>query len=153
MSSSAPAPTPFCGSPARVVGLHPDGLIAELRGPRERLPARQVTLSGDRFEVVVAMVVPIDGISPVWLPYLVTTRWSSRVETRRSPPGFASCVETLPAWQESDRSACLGRDPEGLFTAQISGPLPLSRRSDYDVASLRRRYRRQLADGTAGDIV
>ena len=139
----------------RVVGLHPDGLIAELRGPRERLPARQVTLSGDRFEVVVAMVVhdrwDQPGVAPLPGDYsLVLSSGDQKVAARVGQ----RCVETLPAWQESDTlCVCLGRDPEGLFTAQISGPLPLSRRSDYDVASLRRRYRRQLADGTAGDIV
>ena len=129
---------------------------AHLRGPRQRVDARSVSISDGRAEITV----PVLGTGPWGQAGVAPLPGAYRLEVEladgtpvpaRVAPGLG---QALPDRRSSVLlSVRSGRDRDGLLALGVGGPLPVEQAGAYALRCLQRRYRDRLSGGRAGEVV
>lgn len=122
---------------------------AELRGPRQRVPARSTTIANGRFTVIIPLLVDDawgnagvaldNGSYQLWAVLADDTVVQARVSQQ--------FVETLPRKVFDDLvNLRIERTPQNSFSLDIRGPLPEEETGPFNFAGMARRYTAQVSE-------
>jgi CDP-glycerol glycerophosphotransferase len=125
------------------------GVTAELRGPRQVVPARSTTVADGRFTTVIPLLVedawghsgvaPYNGSYRVWAALEDDTRVQARVSQ--------SFLESLPRKVFDDLANLrIERTPQNYFSLDIRGPLPEEESGPFNFGRMTRRYSAQVKE-------
>jgi CDP-glycerol glycerophosphotransferase len=127
----------------------PNGVTAELRGPRQVVPARSTTVADGRFTTVIPLLVedawghtgvaPYNGSYRVWAALADDTQVQARVSQ--------TFVETLPRKVFDDLvNLRIERTPQNYLSLDIRGPLPEEETGPFNFGRMARRYTAQVSE-------
>lgn len=127
----------------------PNGVHAEMRGPRQTVPARSTTVADGRFTAIIPLLVadawgnsglaPYDGSYRVWAVLDDDTEVQARVS-----PQF---LETLPRKVFDELvNLRIERTPQNFFSLDVRGPLPEDETGPFNNTRMASRYTAQVTE-------
>jgi CDP-glycerol glycerophosphotransferase (TagB/SpsB family) len=133
----------------------PSGVRAELRGPRQTVPARSTTVADGRFTAIIPLLVedawgntgvaPYNGSYRVWAVLDDDTQAQARVSQL--------FVETLPHKVfDALVNLRVERTPQNCFSLDIRGPLPEEETGPFNFGRMARRYTAQVTEPRPVDL-
>jgi len=131
------------------------GVHAELRGPRQTVPARSTTVADGRFTAIIPLLVedawgntgvaPYNGSYRVWAVLDDDTQAQARVSQL--------FVETLPHKVfDALVNLRVERTPQNCFSLDIRGPLPEEETGPFNFGRMARRYTAQVTEPRPVDL-